>query len=289
MLLEKEELMRAKQLIFSGDFFEYLKYLYQLGVRFEQDFVRDIESSSKETVAEESDKRKRFYNYIAKCVFVLSNFPPEQVTQEKLVTSLWNLKALLVAWEDPGLHGKADKELRQAIKFKKDIDKSIRRAIHAALIAEALRVCKEPYVFYGKKLSVDFSISDKTTNEICLDKLNNAIQLLSNNKPPEDIEQRFKKAAKAISSFKPLPDKFLQALGVFIAFLAALACGLTVGGCAYLLFMSLTPVTFFLLPFIPAAVISIFGALIVFGVNFSYLYKNIPEVLLSAAKMGGDH
>lgn len=295
MPLEKEKLIsaeKARQLLISGDFPEYLKYLYQLGIHFEENFVRDVESGLIDAALEGSDKRKIFYNYISNRVFDLSNFPPERVTEEKLVTSLWNLKAFLVAWEDSGLCRKADNELRHAIKSKKDIDKSIRRAIHAELIAEALRVCKESYVFYGKKLSVDFSIADKTPNEICLDKLSDAIELLSSNKPQEDIkpkgiEQIFKKAAKAISSFKSFSDKLLQALGVFIAFLAALACGLTVGGCAYLLFMGLTPVTFFLMPLIPAAIISIIGASIVFGVNFSYLYKSIPEVLLSAAKMGG--
>jgi hypothetical protein len=280
-MLSKELTEANKESLLEGNFSGYITRLYELGIFLENNFVQTVKSSSKETVAE-ADKRKRFYNYISERFFVPSNFPPEQVTQKKLITSLWNLKVFLVAWEDSGLRGTADKELRQTIKFKKDIDKSIRRAIHAALIAEALRVCKEAYVFYGKKLSVDFSTTDKIPNEICLDKLSDAIELLSsNNKPPEDIEQKFKKAAEAISSFKPTADKFLQGVGLFIGVIAALAVGTATGGFIFLL-------------------LSGFGASLVFSASIGFLMfiassrANFPlfsihssKFLCSMARSGG--
>lgn len=317
MLSEKEELVRsekAKQLLFLGEFSEYLKYLYQLGVRFEKDFI--LNSNNKKNLKGESQLEKERPRYIQ------NKFDKQAFNDgsDSLNTRLQHLLIFAVAWEDPGLNRKkikntakvddkeseAPKKIRQAIKFKKDIDKSFRHAIRIGLMVEVARIknettriCNETNGYNDRKRNfakdpknkerpnpfkkiVISSLEEKKPYKI----LEECIKSV-NGETPEDIEQIFKKAAKAISSFKPLSDKLLQALGVFIAFIAALACGLTVGGCAYLLFMGLTPVTFFLAPLIPAIVISSIGALTVFGVNFYFLYKIIPEILLSAAKMGG--
>jgi hypothetical protein len=317
MLPEKEELVRsekAKQLLFLGDFSEYLKYLYQLGVRFEKDFILNI--NNKKILEDKSQLEKQRQKYI-------QNQVDKQAFNDgsdSLNTRLQHLLSFAVAWEDPGLNRKkikntakvddkeseTPKKIRQAIKFKKDIDKSFRHAIRIGLMVEVARIqnettriCNETNGYNDHKRNfakdpknkerpnpfkriVISSLEEKKPYKI----LEECIKSI-NGETPEDIEQIFKKAAKAISSFKPLSDKLLQALGVFIAFIAALACGLTVGGCAYLLFMGLTPVTFFLIPLIPAVILSSIGALIVFGVNFYFLYKSIPEILLSAAKMGG--
>lgn len=314
MLSEQEELMKAekaKRLLFLGDFSEYLKYLYQLGVRFEKDFILNI--NDKKIFEDKSQLERERQNYIQNQIDVFSF----NDASEFLNTRLQHLLSLVVAWEDPGLSrekiknsiGAGDKEnetpkkIRQSTKLKKDIDKSIRHAIRVGLMVEVARIRNETIRKGNEanKFKINFDTDLKNNerpnpfNKIVIPSLEEKkpIEILEecinsiNRETPKDIEQIFKKAAQAISSFKPLSDKFLQALGIFIAFLAALACGLTVGGCAYLLFMGLTPVTFFLMPLIPAVILSSIGALIVFKVNFSYLYKTIPEILLSAAKMGG--
>lgn len=310
MLSKKEELIeaeKARQLLFLGDFSEYLKYLYQLGAGFEKNFIKTI--NDKKILEDknhlETQRQKYIQHQIDTQIF---NDAPDSLN-----TRLQHLLSLAIAWEDPGLNrekiknsagvsnkgSEAPKKIRHAFKLKKDIDKSFRHAIRIGFMVEIARILNETNEYneikrnFAKdsknikrpnpfnKIEIP-SLEEKKSFEV----LEDCIKSL-NGETPEDIEQIFKKAAKAISSFKPLSDQLLQALGVLIAFLAALACGLTVGGCAYLLFMGLTPVTFFLMPLIPAAIISIIGASIVFGVNFSYLYKSIPDVLLSAAKMGG--
>lgn len=304
MPLEKEELMRAEQLIFSGDFSEYLKYLDQLGAHFEKDFILNI--NDKKIFEDKNQLERERQNYIQNQIDVFSF----NDASEFLNTRLQHLLSLAVAWEDPGLsrekikdstraddkQNETPKKIRQSTKLKKDIDKSIRHAIRVGLMVEVARIRNETNQF---KIKFDTELKNNERpnpfNKIMISSLEEKkpIEILEecinsiNGEPLKDIEQVFKKAAEAISSFKPVTDKFMQALGVLIAFLAALACGITVGSCAYLLFMGLTPVTFFLMPLIPAAIISIIGALIVFKVNFSYLYKTIPEILLSAAKMGG--
>ncbi|WP_342147435.1 hypothetical protein [Rickettsiella endosymbiont of Aleochara curtula] len=314
MPLEKEKLISAKkarQLLISGDFPEYLKYLYQLGAGCEKDFILNI--NHKKIFEDKSQLERERQNYIQNQIDVFSF----NDARELLNTTLQHLLSLAVAWEDPGLsrekiknstragdkQNETPKKIRQSTKLKKDIDKSIRHAIRVGLMVEVARLRNETIRIGNEanqfkiKFDTDLRNNERTNpfNKIEISSLEEKkpYEILAecinsiNGETPKDIEQIFKKAANAILSFKSLSDKVLQALGVFIAFLAALACGLTVGGCAYLLFMGLTPVTFFLMPLIPAAIISIIGASIVFGVNFSYLYKSIPEVLLSAAKMGG--
>ncbi|MEN9449577.1 MAG: hypothetical protein RJA83_191 [Pseudomonadota bacterium] len=311
MPLEKEELMRAEQLIFSGDFSEYLKYLYQLGVRFEKNFILNI--NHKKIFEDKSQLERERQSYIQNQIDVCSF----NDASELINTRLQHLLSLAVAWEDPGLsrekiknstragdnQNETPKKIRQSTKLKKDIDKSIRHAIRVGLMVEVARLRNETIRIGNEanqfkiKFDTDLKNNERTNpfNKIVISSLEEKkpYEILEecinsiNGETPKDIEQIFQKAAKAISSFKSGPDKFLYILGVLIAFLAALACGLTVGGCAYLLFMGLTPVTFFLMPLIPAAIISIIGALTVFGVNFYFLYKSIPEILLSAAKMDG--
>ncbi len=317
MPLERDELIsaeKARQLLISGDFSEYLKYLYQLGAGCEKDFILSIQD--KEIFKDKMKLKKERYRYIR----IQIDNEPFHDASESLNTRSQHLRCLAAAWEDPGLGREkiktlaavdekeieAPKKIRQFDKNKTDIDKSIRHAIYIGLMLETARIRREATIIANEtngyiELKRNFEKDPKSNNrpnpfgkiEISSLEEKKPYEILGecinsiNGETPKDIEQIFKKAAKAISSFKSFSDKLLQALGVFIAFLAALACGLTVGGCAYLLFMGLTPVTFFLMPLIPAAIISIIGASIVFGVNFSYLYKSIPEVLLSAAKMGG--
>lgn len=311
MPLEKEELMRAEQLIFSGDFSEYLKYLYQLGVRFEKDFILNI--NHKKIFEDKSQLERERQNYIQNQIDVCSF----NDASELLNTRLQHLLSLAVAWEDPGLsrekiknstragdkQNETPKKIRQSTKLKKDIDKSIRHAIRVGLMVEVARLRNETIRIGNEtnqfkiKFDTDLKNNERTNpfNKIEISSLEEKkpYEILEecinsiNGETPKDIGQIFKKAAKAISSFKSRSDKFLYILGVLIALLAALACGLTVGGCAYLLFMGLTPVTFFLMPLIPAIILSSIGALTVFGVNFYFLYKSIPEILLSAAKMDG--
>ncbi len=318
MLSENEELMeakKAKQLLDSIDFTEYLNYLDQLGSRFfEKDFIPNI--SDKEILKDKSRLKKERQEYIQNQV-AKETFHD---VSDSLNTRLQHLRALAVAWEDPGLsreriknfpivsnkENETPKKIRQDNKLNKDIDLPFCHAIHVGLMVEITRIRNETlrianenngYNEHNRNFKKDPKNNERPNpfNQI-------VISLLKEKKPseileecinslngetPKEIEQIYKKAAKAISSFKPLSDKFLEALGIFIAFLAALACGLTVGGCVYLLFMGLTPVAFFLMPLISAAILSIIGASIVFGVNFYFLYKSIPEILCSAAKMGG--
>lgn len=253
------------------------------------------------------------FNKDIKRLYSLGRFPSQpsslaDLSDEKLDEKLWerlqNLRCFLEAWEDRGLSRENKKE-RQAFKYKKDLAKPIRKIIHKALntevinlveavldkaiLAEALKrdtknsaniaVLTKQLIdakraneqISGNRLKISGSQLIELTST-CLDTLKTINPDL---KSPEDkdIEQRFKKAASAITSFKTLQQKILASLSVSVAVIAALACGFFTGGAIYALIGSA------LLPGIVIPIVVIAG-LIGFVVNGRFFSKSLPEFLL---------
>lgn len=220
------------QLLLEGNFSAYIKHLYQLGNILEKEFVQDVNNCVEGTFADETDKKKRFFKTIAnRFTLKFLCFPSKQ---QSLCTRLWNLQSFLMAWEDPALRKQKDKKLRKEITFKGGIDKSFRRTIHAALIAEVNRLQNEVSVFIDKDLP---PINCELNVEL-IDCLADCIRALKS-ETPEDINQTFDKAADAILSFTPPADKFLHGFSICIGMLSALSVGLATGGFIFLLLSGL--------------------------------------------------
>jgi|GEM_PF-932469 hypothetical protein len=262
------------QLLLEGNFSAYIKHLVQLGNILEKEFVQDVNHCVEGTLADEIDKKKRFFKTIAnRFTFKFLRFPSKQ---QSLCTRLWNLQSFLMAWEDPALRKQEDKKLRKEITFKGGIDKSFRRSIHAALIAEVNRLQNEVSVFIDKDLA---PIHSESKAEL-INCLTDCICALKS-ETPEDTDQTFDKAADAILSFTPPADKFLHRLGIGIGLLSGLAVGLATGGFMFLLLSG------FGAPLIVAALtgLAIFSASTY--ANYGLFSIHSSKVLRALARSGG--
>ena len=245
----------------------------------ENEFVQAAKNAIHWSFPEESNKKQRFFrtiDYYFRVKFLC--FPSEK----SLSTRLWNLKSFLIAWEDPELRLAQDKQLRQSIKLKADIDKPFRQTIHAALIAEVIRLQFEVGIVSEKEFpAINFAaeLNSERLNAQLIQRLTDCIGLLQS-ETPEDISQTYDKAAQAIAGFQPTADKFLHRLSIIIGLLAALACGLATGGFLFLL------VSGFAAPLWLAAL----SGLLMFAAstyaNFGLFSKHSSRFLRTLAKTG---
>lgn len=223
-----------------------------------------------------------------------SSYQPSHLKEEDLsVVELWeklgNLHCLLEAWEDSGLN-RTNKKERHALKYKKDLAKPIRRMIHKALRMEVINLAEVVLIKALKDHAEDgrnivelseqlaaVEANEKISGSKLIELSSKCLQSLKiinpDLKSPENIEQRFKKAASAITSFKTFRQKILASLSVSVAIIAALACGFFTGGAIYALIGSA------LLPGLVIPIVVIVGV-IGFAVNGRFFSKSLPEFLL---------
>ena len=234
-MLLRELTKKNNQLLRKADFPAYIDHLHKLGVLLENDFIQAAKNLEARTFPEESNKKQRFFRTIEYYFsFKLLGFSSQK---HSLSTRLWNLKSFLIAWEDPALRQQQDKQLRQLIKNKADIDKSFRRTIHAALLAEVIRLQAEVSIFIERDLpgiNFDNELTTEGLNAALINRLTDCIDLLQS-ETPADINQTYDQAVQAIVCFKPPADKLLHRLSLIIGLLAALACGFATGGFLFLL------------------------------------------------------
>ncbi|WP_342220776.1 hypothetical protein [Rickettsiella endosymbiont of Miltochrista miniata] len=264
------------QLLLERDFSSYIKHLYIFGVLLEKDFVQAVEKNPEGTFAEETDKKERFYKYIAHHITEsLSNFPPGRVTKESLCTRLWHLQSFLTAWEDPELHKQEDKKLCQAIEHRSNIDEYFLELIYAGLIAEVARTYQEVNNFLAEKKLSEFDLKKGLREHLA-----DCIRSLKS-QTPDNIGQIYDEAAKAIASFTPSADKFLHGLGLFLGVTAALAVAAATGGFLFLLLSGVGASLAF------AASMSVLMFLANFGANFRLFSIHSTKFLCAMAKSGG--
>lgn len=273
--MQFKQLIEANnQLLLEGNFSAYIKHLIQLGDILEEEFVQDVNNCVEGTFAGETDKKKRFFKTIAnRFTLKFLRYPSKQ---QSLCTRLWNLQSFLKAWEDPALRKQEDRKLRKEITFKAGIDKSFRRSIHAALIAEVNRLQNEVSIIIDKDLA---PIHCESKAEL-INCLADCIRALKS-ETPKDINQTFDKAAEAILSFTPLTDQFLHGFAICIGLLSALAVGLATGGFICLLLSGLGA------PLVVAGLIglAIFSASTY--ANYGLFSVHSSKFLRALAKSGG--
>lgn len=188
---------------------------------------------------------------------------------------LTRLRKILLVWDDTALLREDasttdnQKKQRQLFKYKGQINKYDRRAIHVGLSALTLHlIAKETITAFNPSTIHDL--------------INLVSQQIKNNERIDETKEQdeLEKIGLTIKSFQTpnKKKKLIKYLGILLALLASLACGLSTGGAIILLFPSLSITAFIL-----GGLIALFG----FTANFGFFSQNFPDFLLSLFKKGG--
>jgi hypothetical protein len=233
--------------------------------------------------------------------------------EHELRLKLHRVLICLDVWEDPHLSREADanaeagqnqnKRERQLIKDKGPIEIEDRRKIRVALFAYALilmqetNACIDAIQKYQKKNN--FPVLENTLNTISTFENNitttqklidffkkHIILLESSMKSRDGFDppnlnihiSEYLNTAKGFSSLPTKKKKSLKIIGIFIAVIIAIACGLSTGGAIYFLII---PSAYF---------VAIFTGILIFIVgfiaNFRFYSQNIPNFLITLTKKG---
>src|SRR5579862_5645256 len=90
--LEKPAFLLRDKALYQGNFNKYIKYLYALAWSLQQSF--------KSHAGDLNGEDNPFKQYLIQVASQPSNYLPLQRLEE-LEVKLWNMKGLLMAWEDP--------------------------------------------------------------------------------------------------------------------------------------------------------------------------------------------
>jgi hypothetical protein len=283
--------------LYEGNFNRYIRDLYLLGFSLQKSFKRN------------QKKRNGKNLKIAFRKFILDKITAESTESLQLTFNaqdytirLWNLLCFVVAWEDQGLsRDRAQKQLRQQIKHKRNLDRTIRQAIHAGLYAETVRLIVEIWAKEKTLLNANPKLKElaaqfeklaepaeeaESVNQQLINIISTWIQLLSepeaNRISSIPLEKQYANAARAIAFFKATPEKLLHSASLLCAFLSGLACGFISGGCIYLFLIGGTLMS-------PIAIMAISSLIFIAGfyANYRYFSKHISEFLLTCLKDGG--
>lgn len=246
------------------------------------------------------------------------NTKTEPTYINELKSKLSDLALFLMVWKDDPYLSKESKieqstlskteknerkKLRQLIKYKSFLDKDDRYAVNIALQTLAFILCQQSnnLIKQQEKTAEIYAIDFSSNNSINLFKKSNnkpkLIQYISdhikqlnkfasyrdisvNKEPLLSIPQEIEKIGEAITTFQTpnKKKKFLKYTGILLAFIAALACGISTGAAIILLFPTLSTTAFIL-----GGLITLFG----FTANFGFFSKNFPDFILSLVKKGG--
>jgi hypothetical protein len=257
---------------------------------------------------EENEENLEFKQTLVKAIESSLFIPIDTDGISSLKTKLFNLQTFLAVWDDPGLsRKKEDRAVRQRVKYKKNIDKNDRHAIKITLLSLslALRIQVDEYSChnsaykkelnfnenYHKEHGNEFEQSEdhrltsfkeiKTSEDLLKFVSDCTLRLNSTNETTEEqtSTQEIEKIANAISSFQTptKKKKALKYLGIFIAWIASLAAGISTGGAVYLLFPTLL---------VPAIIAGVFIFAVGYIANFRFFSQNLPNFLLSLVKKG---
>ena len=279
----------AKQALFCGDFSQYLFHAQALGFALQISFKEKIPYPSHE---------QAFRDYIITQVpFDIEAATNPTLTQPELYQRAWHLYFFLLAWEEavPGAE-----TITPLKKHNESIEIIYREAIRAALFATLYGLLSSladmPKLTEEEKQLIE---EEKQLIDEGLNKLNHLekkanltpilwslLEQLEHTKhfssDPNSKVNLFRKATKAITAFKPLPEKSFYVVGMVIATISALACGITVGGCIFLVLFSQLYVSLFIA--VPVSLILLVAST---RSNYRLFTSHIPSFLMTLIKSGG--
>ncbi|MFZ0219108.1 MAG: hypothetical protein WAL30_02750 [Candidatus Aquirickettsiella sp.] len=223
---------------------------------------------------------------------ILSNTATSEFDSKEELLNLFRLLCFIQAWSDfKETWTNADdaewRRKRQQMKFKKDIDKSIRRSIHRGLfksVSEALLRFKHA-AEASEKVEIEQLLEELGRYNLRKKNLINVIKQFLNYKEfnftSENIKENFSEAAKLISTFTRWPDKLLYGCGMGIGLIAALACGISTGGAIFVLLVSFSLPLGFVIPL--SVLIFLAGT----KANFQLFSQHMPQFFQDLFKKGG--
>lgn len=304
-MLKNDNVVSLKKNLLTGKYFQVLKDLRRIGHPVKKAWY------TQRLQAGNAPSENKFTTNPAFKKFLVDKFQNVKLITEnndKAIQPLYELKdtllqltLFLMLWKDDPKSKMeqlnvsiADKKrLRQQLKYKSQLDKDDRHDINIGLHVVTFLLCQEinnainqltPQHQFdrfeetrSKDDLIQFILLQQENFNKWLSKdlnSNNELSLLKSNL--EIIE----KIGKAITAFQApnKKKKVLKYSGIALAFIAALASGLSTGAAIILLFpsLSLTAITL-------GGLIALFG----FTANFGFLSKNFPDFLLSLSKKGG--
>jgi hypothetical protein len=313
--IPRAALAACENALLKGNYDKFLQQARLVGTPLKEEWNSQFAKNSEKNKFTSNPKFKKI---LVEKIESWSFNPIDSDGISSLKTKLFNLQTFLVVWDDPGLSREAEseattenknKQIRQSVKHKTNIDKDVRYAIKITLLtlSLALRIqadeyfChdnaykkagnynEEYYKEYGKefgKIKHDrlTSFKEITTSEGLLEFVSDCTPKLNSTdettKEEQTSTQEIEKIAHAISSFQTptKKKKALKYLGIFIAWIASLAAGISTGGAVYLLFPTLL---------VPAIIAGVFIFAVGYSANFRFFSKNLPNFLLSLVKKGG--
>lgn len=143
------------------------------------------------------------------------------------------------------------KWLHQQIKFKSALDKDDRYAINIALQLMVIKLYQQSDLFIKNQEWLE-KFKESKNKQALLELIFNRIKDLNNlSDKPINLEvkqEKINKIGETIAAFQTpnLKKKLLKYFGISLAFIAAVACGLTTGGAIYLLAPSVLAFAIFL-------------------------------------------
>lgn len=262
----------------------YIKKLYSSGLAAQLLFGN---------IQDKADKKSSPYEHEN------NNFNKNEFDSKKELLNLFKLLCFIQAWSDPienwsGIDEFEIKKIRQLTKFKKNINKPIRRLIHLGLYK---LVCENLFQFEQvataeeaesikrllqslEKIYNDADIDSDTKKQSLIGAIGGFL-VYKKFELPSEYEKIFLEAAKSISAFSFWSDKLLYSCGIGLGLIAALACGLSTGGAIFILLIG------FSLPLGLVIPLSLLIFLAGTKANFQLFSQHIPNFFQDLCKNGG--
>lgn len=274
---------------------QFIEQLYSSGLEAQLAFGKSERVQGKVV-----DRKFQFRKHIIKGI--QRNKDEDEFDSVAELLSLFKLLCFIQAWADSEefwINSDDDeyRKKRQIMKFKRDIDKSIRRSIHVGLfkaVCESLLQFKqaaeknnaendaEEAKFIKALLeSLKQSTIESSAKKQLLIKIIKQFLEFKGFEQTENSKNNFSEAAKLITVFTLWPDKLLHGFGLAIGLIAALACGISTGGAIFIVLISFSVPLGFVIP------LSVLFFLAGTRANFQLFSQNIPRFLHDLCKNGG--
>lgn len=316
-MLRNNDIVSIQENLIARNYDQLLSNLRKIGLPIKQAWLNSPLSDNVEKYKFTSNPVfKEFLLEEIETSKILKSSNIQNISQlNQLKNQLSGLAFFLILWKDNAnltseieqlnLSETEKKKLHQLIKYKALLDKDDRYAINIALQTMTFILCQQinniikeqektgeifAKDFYWKNSTNFFKILDNKSKLIKyisahISKINNFKSLrgldVTNHELTSDQNlQEIEKLGRAISSFQTpnKKKKLLKYFGISLAFITALACGLSTGGALFLL--------------LPGSIVipCIVGGLLfgfAFKSNYSFFSQNFPDFLLSLAKKCG--
>ncbi|KAF5282938.1 hypothetical protein FQR65_LT14138 [Abscondita terminalis] len=239
---------------------------------------------------ENTDKKVQFRQHMVTEIENNKIVNESNFDSDKALLDLFGLLCFIHVWSDFKETWEEDSNCsaeRQQMKFKKDINKSKRKLIHAGLFKSVYEIL------------LQFNLEEEAAGEVEIEQLLKELEQYAERKKTlmnvtekflkikkfkpsaENIEKNFLTASKAISAFSLWPDKLFYGCSFGIGLIAALACGLSTGGAIFVLLAG------FSLPLGLVITLSLLIFLAGTRANFQLFSQHIPQFFKELRKTGG--